>query len=539
MAMLPQVLNKQKVIVTHDGNLRDKYERLPSPSYPNAYQELMELLRQVIAADERRGISTHLVFLDDQTLLQRSAVRALPGSEAYIKQTKQAIDTVFHLLLPHYCVLLGADDIVPFQQLRHPLYAFWRNHPRNIPSDLPYACTAGYSYKISDFLNPTRRVSRIPDVKGDAAKGIEVLRHTLGGIQAAAPRDKALYSTPWAACTQMRVPSIRGTLERMYGTPGAPSTVIPAQCPGQGANAVWPVTDYGRLTHLHILHGAPLVNRLYGEKDVATDPSQPRCPLAVRGESIDGNLTAGAVILEYACFGGQLYPPVSRPLPLVNMYLSSHAAAMVGSTVSTFSFGGPELPGPARVADAHPGELLLATFFRNLEGRCTGEAFLRARRWMIANCYMSHSALAMLAALTLYGDASLVPMADLPFDEATYIPGQTNVPALGVASYAAATDPLLPVSNDVREAITSHLQSMFGISSIEMICCNEVFEKGELRHGHFQYTAYVVEKIEGTTGADDKDNQGLARLSERFFLFETEHENGKSPVRFLQQYETN
>ena len=68
-------------------------------------------------------------------------------------------------------VLLGADDVVVMQKLTNPVpTGNGQDTEANVPSDLPYACSAPWSDDAAKFVGPNRIVSRMPTKWDEAAE---------------------------------------------------------------------------------------------------------------------------------------------------------------------------------------------------------------------------------------------------------------------------------------------------------------------------------------------------------------------------------
>ena len=148
-----------KIIVTNRSALIAKYRGAGVVRIKRAIDAL-------IAADERRGIKSRLIYLDDAKAMKKCRGRAV-GDPASTRQNKDAIDAVFRATTPEYLMILGAPDVVPHQDLVNPAF----DPPDDDPDafawgDLPYACDEPYSRDIAKFKGPTRVVGRLPDLTG-------------------------------------------------------------------------------------------------------------------------------------------------------------------------------------------------------------------------------------------------------------------------------------------------------------------------------------------------------------------------------------
>src|SRR5436190_3939403 len=141
-----------KLIVTHKGNLQWKYG--------SKFPRINSLLKKLHDADKKKGLETKVVFVDDSASTQKAGVKKIKvWSE---QECKRIVDDLYQKHIPAYIVILGAQDIIPFQEIDNPA----EDDDVIVPSDLPYACDTPFSRKIEKFTGPTRVVGRIPDIPG-------------------------------------------------------------------------------------------------------------------------------------------------------------------------------------------------------------------------------------------------------------------------------------------------------------------------------------------------------------------------------------
>src|SRR3712207_814778 len=143
---------EDKMIVTNRKALLKKYSREGFAKIENALSEL-------IAADNKRGISSRVVYLDDEASMKKISGKVVTSSTDP-RQNKAAIDAVFKFFNPHYLMILGAPDVVPHQDLDNPTYKPGDDDDDRAWGDLPYACDVPYSRDPSRFVGPTRVVGR-------------------------------------------------------------------------------------------------------------------------------------------------------------------------------------------------------------------------------------------------------------------------------------------------------------------------------------------------------------------------------------------
>jgi hypothetical protein len=136
-----------KVIVTKVSALKAKYGL--------HYSRLESALDTAITADDTRGLRTRLVAIDSRADMKRVKGKPVTG-RGDEKGAKAAVDAIYRHYKPDYILLLGAPDVVPHVHLDNPM----KGTPDDdddltVPSDLPYACEAGWSRRPEDFLGPT------------------------------------------------------------------------------------------------------------------------------------------------------------------------------------------------------------------------------------------------------------------------------------------------------------------------------------------------------------------------------------------------
>lgn len=500
----------KKLIITHYENLKRKYKDVQVENPDDALQKIEERLKSLIQFDAVRGIETIIVYLDkDETLGTRKVTS--PTDDV---QFKGAVDAACRVYKPDYLVILGAQDIVPHIRLQHPVYCSRTDYRKHLFSDMPYACEKEYSERGSDFLSPTRVVSRIPDVFNNAALGIIYLLSSLDAVMKIPTRDVPVYLDSWTVCTGLRKKPMGGILEIIYAD--TDMIPIPAVCPP--ATSDWPTDTYERLTHIHLLNGIPQSHLLYGEDDAHTRP------VAIDLTLLNQNIQAGCIALERASYGGALYQPKGRAeLPLVNAYLSSGAACVLGSTAVNYS----------NTEKMISADHLVAQFFLNLYNRTVGDAFLISRQWLLKNKYLlTTNDMAMFLGFTLYGDASAFPMGDAQPDFSV----QPDPKLVG----GYETDPLklrqnscfsfeykdkapIPLKN--KTYMEAYLLVNYNIQEVTRFYCNELFENGNVNEKKMQYTAYIEKPMNprGEHMVQDfsiDENNGFVGFSEEWYVFE-------------------
>src|SRR5829696_4835533 len=102
-----------KVIVTNLTALKQKYGA-------DGLNKIQSAVKDLIAADKKRGLTTTLVALENSAAMAKLKAPAVNDS-ASARENKKAIDGVFKALAPDYLMILGSIDVVPHQDLKNPL----------------------------------------------------------------------------------------------------------------------------------------------------------------------------------------------------------------------------------------------------------------------------------------------------------------------------------------------------------------------------------------------------------------------------------
>ena len=102
-----------KVIITNRSALKEKYgER---------FGRVEQAIQRLIAADQKRGLDTKLVGLDSEEDMGAVHGEAVKDKEDQ-RAAKNAVDALFGAYEPDYVTIVGAQDIVPHQDLKNPAY---------------------------------------------------------------------------------------------------------------------------------------------------------------------------------------------------------------------------------------------------------------------------------------------------------------------------------------------------------------------------------------------------------------------------------
>lgn len=369
-------MNPVKLIISCRKNLEFKYGKL--------FPKINGLLTLLVKADKERLINTKVIFIDDPKSAKSAGIKHVTSVD--MKSCKRVIDELYKKHLPAYIVMLGAQDVFPFQEIANPA----DDDDATIPSDLPYACDAAYSKDIAAFTGPTRVVGRIPDVLGKQTN-ISYLKTVL---------ENAIHHTPvkpdqykkyfsisaqvWKKSTELSLHSMFGDTKKLLLSPGKSSKYKATQLKAQ--------------THFYNCHGTFNDPRYYGQKGA-------RYPVALEATVLDKKISSGTVVAAECCYGADLFEPTLLEPPglsIANAYLLNNAIAFVGS--STIAYGPADSQGLA--------DLITQYFIKSiLSGASTGRAMLEARQLFLTNSgpHLDPYELKTLAQFYLLGDPSLQP----------------------------------------------------------------------------------------------------------------------------------
>lgn len=370
-----------KLIVTNKSKLQWKYGK--------NYSKLNALFKELQAADKKKGLETRIAFVDDAASMKSTGVKKLKTDSE--QEYKRVVDDLYKKYVPAYIVLLGAPDVVPFQEIDNTT----EDEDAYIPSDLPYACDTAYSTKIENFTGPTRVVGRLPDVMGqqpDVSFLQTLIANVIGHKALPADAYRSYFSITaevWRKSTELSLQAVFG---QNKGLISSPNGKIPRQYKPYTKKQLAP------LTHFYNCHGANYDFSFYGQRGDAF-------PDAVQSTNLSGNVTPGTVVAAECCYGAQLFDPAVMGLAglgIASNYLLNNAVAFVGS--STIAYGPADSQGLA--------DLITQYFIKNvLKGASTGRAFLEARQRFLTDVGpdLDPVELKTLAQFYLLGDPSVQP----------------------------------------------------------------------------------------------------------------------------------
>lgn len=371
-----------KLIVSNKSKLQWKYGK--------NFSKLNALLKEMKEADAKKGLDTRIAFVDDAASLKPTGVKKLKMDAE--QEYKRVVDDLYKKYVPAYIVILGAPDIVPFQEIENPAV----DDDAYVPSDLPYACDTTYSNKITAFTGPTRVVGRLPDIMGqqpDVSFLQTVIRNAIAHKPLKAEDYHNYFSVTadvWRRSTELSLQSMFGQSKKLLSSPPA----------GNVPKKYKPYTkkQLAALTHFYNCHGANSDFSYYGQRGS-------EYPEALQSANVSGNITPGTVVAAECCYGAQLFDPGvtgQDGLGIAVNYLLNKAVGFVGS--STIAYG------PA--ASQGLADLITQYFIKNvLKGASTGRAFLEARQRFLTDVGpdLDPVELKTIAQFYLLGDPSVQP----------------------------------------------------------------------------------------------------------------------------------
>ena len=362
-----------KLIVSNRSVLLKKYGEVGLDLIESA-------VKQLIAADKKRGIASRLVYLDDKEVRN---FRGTPVRKAVnVRENKKAIDALYRWFEPDYVMLLGSQDVIPHVKVSN---LTQDEDGLIIDSDLPYACDTRFSRNPRHFLAPTRVLGRLPDINGgkDPAYLIRLLQ--VAATTRKQPRDGfatwfALSAKDWTGSSAITAATLfNGVDELDLSPPAGPGKLKPL---------------HQARVHFFNCHGGSGESTFWGQ----LGKSQPK---SFHRSDVPAKLLPGTFIAAECCYGAEQYAPNRRQPSISATYLYNGAAAYVGSTTIAY---GPET--------GQDGADLIAQYFVGfvLRGHSVGRAFLQAQQKFIvaAAPRIDSIELKTLTQFLLLGDPSLV-----------------------------------------------------------------------------------------------------------------------------------
>lgn len=347
----------RKLIVSHGGRLKKKYGA-------NGVKAINDALVALAKADEKRGLTTLSINLDDAAEMKKCGAKAV-GQAATAASCATAIDQLFSTLSPDYLVLLGSDDVIPHFAVDNPSFA-GADTDAEVPTDNPYASSQKFSKKKREtYLVPDRVVGRIPDLPGskDSAWVTDYLQSAAAWQSSPANafgEDLMVCCDAWRQAGESCVSYIARDAARLLISP--PTLEATADITGRHA---------ARLQMIKC-HGAPYDPRFFGQPADVND-----FPPVMVSTSLLNRTTKGTVVGAMCCYGAALFDPadprVSIPSspPIASVYLRQGAYGFAGST--TLAWVG--------VQSMMCADWVIASFLRDvMRGSSLGRAFLDAKQ---------------------------------------------------------------------------------------------------------------------------------------------------------------
>jgi hypothetical protein len=355
--------------------------------YGDKYSRVEAAIHKLINADAGRELTSRLVAIDSQTDMNRVGGTAVSSPEDQ-QGAKAAIDAIYNHDTPDYIMILGARDVVPHIHLTNPMSSDEDDDP-SVPSDVPYACEAGFSRRPEDFVGPTRVVGRLPDLTG--ADGPSYLVKLLTTAAQFVCRDPEDYSTHFAITARVWRRSTVKSARKLFG-PDAEVFSSPPHGPK------WTAPQLAPRVHFINCHGGTVSPNFFGEFPEDTFST------AHSARLLPTKITKGSVVAAECCYGAELYAPSSAhgQMGICNAYLAEGAYGFFGST--TIAYGPSTGQGQA--------DLICQFFVESvLDGASLGRAALEAKQRFVSR--YSHSDptdLKTAVQFILLGDPSVQPV---------------------------------------------------------------------------------------------------------------------------------
>jgi hypothetical protein len=347
---------------------------------------VLHAVRDLIAADKRRGLVTVLVDISNKDQMRRLKGKTVtsPDNE---RQCKDAVGAIYTSINPDYIALLDGPDVPPHLTLNNPAQG---DGDSNVPSDLAYASNApDTSRDPTKYAAVTRVVGRITGVKGAAKPDFIITQ--LNAAASYKGRKRADYIDHFTISAQVWVNSTKLSDENIFG-----SAKVNA-CPPTASRVRRLLAP---LSHFINCHGAEVDPHFYGQRGK-------NYPVAMASADVSAGAKRNTTIAAECCYGAQLFDwqRAGKVLPICNSYLEAGAIAFLGST--TIAYGASD--------DNSAADLLTQNFVINaLSGASFGRAFLQARQKFVQTQMMEDPVnVKTLAQFILLADPSLQPCQDV------------------------------------------------------------------------------------------------------------------------------
>ncbi len=366
-----------KLIISSKKNLLAKYGK--------TFTKIEQKISALIRSDKKLGFETMLVYIDDPASAKKAGIKSVKTITA--ASCKQSIDLLYRKHIPAYILILGAQDVIPFVEIKNPA----DDDDEMVPSDLPYACEKPYSKNINDFTGPGRVVGRLPDIAGSTDP--QYIITLIGNVIKAKPVEAKKYSNYFAVSCDSWKESTRMTIKNLFGE-NSKLLISPP------VGKTYKATQLKTLTHFYNCHGASNDFSFYGQKGNSY-------PQALHTSQLSKKISFGTIVAAECCYGAELvdntYLGIDDQISIANQYLLNGALAFMGS--STIAYGPVDSQGLA--------DLITQYFVKAIvDGASTGRAMLEARQKFLAESGPSLDPyeLKTMAQFNLLGDPSVLPV---------------------------------------------------------------------------------------------------------------------------------
>lgn len=433
-----------KLVLTHKQALSNKYN-------PTNLGHIDTALHQLIEADYLQGMETILIYMDEPSDAGHRVVVDPMNQQA----VKNAVDDLYRYYDAGSILFIGAQDVVPFQELAD--VVFTDHDPDTVvPSDLPYACEAGYSDRIEDFADPTRIVGRIAGRLGvedlDPSAPAELLIQMIENATRFNGLPESYYSNQFCLGSYDWRRSFTSMVDDLFGHTNQVLLI-----PKRGSTADWTSQQLKRRIHLINCHGTPGTDYWTGDNDDLHYP-------ALYKDQLKGNVLNGSVGVAECCYSAEIHSVDGGGICTQFM---EDGIGFFGST--TTSYGLPAGQGHA--------DILTKYFLKNiLKGRSLGSALYQARLDFIDE--VNDPGIGMvdmktLAQFFLLGDPTITPiliqpgritetpvLPPRPFDVIRGVMPFDFPPDAGVTLETVAEErksPAVPMEEDGNQAIPEEM----------------------------------------------------------------------------------
>jgi hypothetical protein len=368
-----ETFNETAIIFSNRRVLIEKYGE-------DGIKKIHDALDQLVEADKQKKIVSTIIYLDHECSMRKYGhipVRNEGNKQEYIRRFKEAIDVVYNTYksmgFDPYIVLLGSIDVIPHQHLQNPdcgaenIQCVPEDDNGWFESDLPYACDANWSEEVKVFLNPTRKVGRLPDIIGGRSKeeNLQYLIKLLVTATQSKTRDLDHYLKPFALSAVEWVESTRVILKSFQPHFDVEHTEVYSSNGPQ-----WSHEHLQRRLHFINCNGS----KRPGKSTTFFCDSEEKIPV-ITAKGINGNILEGTIVGVTCCYGARLYrhdQDIEEHMSICNTYLGNSAYGYFGSSTT------------ACVSDLTKSDLIVRLFlFQVLRGKSLGEAVLQARREFI------------------------------------------------------------------------------------------------------------------------------------------------------------